>query len=187
MIDENSHCSQTTTKVAARTICFLSENVHPSKVFVTSTGIASSFSSQEPRRPRFSFFYLHNVKEPTQQTPRRTRNQSLSKKFHKEQQLISGCPAATLPCQEKRQSVGATKARVVNVRWIYESQNRLSTPFSETSQTIKTESLFFPETHQRSFPTPPVVCSITRCLAAPRSAAVSGVLRRSAASVNSTK
>src|SRR5690606_17447953 len=40
-------------------------NVHPSKVLTTSTGIASSFSSQEPRRPRFSFFNLHNVKELT--------------------------------------------------------------------------------------------------------------------------
>jgi len=65
MIDENSHHSQTTTKVAARTICFLSENVHPSKVFSTSTGVNPSFRSQEPRRPRFSFFYLHNVKELT--------------------------------------------------------------------------------------------------------------------------
>jgi len=65
MIDENSHHSQTTTEVIARTICFLSENVHPSKVFSTSTGVNSSFSSQEPRRPRFSFFYLHNVKELT--------------------------------------------------------------------------------------------------------------------------
>jgi hypothetical protein len=37
----------------------------PIEVFLTSTGIASSFSSQEPRRPRFSFFHLHNVKELT--------------------------------------------------------------------------------------------------------------------------
>ena len=37
----------------------------PIEVFLTSAGIASSFSSQEPRRPRFSFFHLHNFKELT--------------------------------------------------------------------------------------------------------------------------
>jgi hypothetical protein len=39
--------------------------VHPSKSCLTSTRIAPSFRSQEPRRPRFSFFNLHNVKELT--------------------------------------------------------------------------------------------------------------------------
>jgi len=39
--------------------------VHPSKVLTTSTGVNPSFSSQEHRRPRFSFFNLHNVKELT--------------------------------------------------------------------------------------------------------------------------
>ena len=39
--------------------------MHPSKVLTTSTGVNPSFSSQEPRRPRFSFFNLHNVKERT--------------------------------------------------------------------------------------------------------------------------
>ncbi|WEK04678.1 MAG: hypothetical protein P0Y65_21300 [Candidatus Devosia phytovorans] len=60
-----THTILSTGRSQARTICFLSENVHPSKVFSTSTGVNPSFSSQEPRRPRFSFFYLHNVKELT--------------------------------------------------------------------------------------------------------------------------
>jgi len=82
MIDENSHCSQQATEVTARTICFLLENVHPSKVFLTSTGIASSFSSQEPRRPRFSFFYLHNFKELTSLPSRaRTSLEALASTF----------------------------------------------------------------------------------------------------------
>ena len=65
MIDEKPHHSQRKTEVSAKANSFLLENVHPSKVFVTSTGVNPSFSSQEPRRPRFSFFYLHNVKELT--------------------------------------------------------------------------------------------------------------------------
>ena len=44
MIDENSHYSQQATEVAARIICFLLENVHPSKVF------AKSSVAQEPDR-----------------------------------------------------------------------------------------------------------------------------------------
>ena len=65
MIDENSHCPQQQPKSLREQSVFSLENVHPSKVFLTSTGIASSFSSQEPRRPRFSFFHLHNFKELT--------------------------------------------------------------------------------------------------------------------------
>ncbi len=49
-------------------------------------------------------------------------------------------------------------------------------PFPEISQTVETESLFFPETHKRSFPTQPVVCSSPRNLAATSSAAVSGYI-----------
>ena len=33
--------------------------------FLTYTGFASGFGPQEPRRPRFPFFHLHNVKELT--------------------------------------------------------------------------------------------------------------------------
>ena len=63
MIDENSHCSQL-TEVSENNLFSLRKRA-PIESLLTSTGIASSFSSQEPRRPRFSFFYLHNVKELT--------------------------------------------------------------------------------------------------------------------------
>ena len=54
----------------------------PIEVFLTSTGIASSFSSQEPRRPRFSFFYLHNFKELTSLPSRaRTSLEALASTF----------------------------------------------------------------------------------------------------------
>jgi hypothetical protein len=88
--------------------------VHPSKVFLTSTGIASSFSSQEPRRPRFSFFYLHNVKELTRK-PRgfnviegsRLQNSCTNK-------TIAGCPEASsslpeTPEQWERNSLGVVQ------------------------------------------------------------------------------
>ena len=42
----------------------------------TSTRLTSSFSSQEPRRPRFSFFCLHNVKELTHRRHRLIRRES---------------------------------------------------------------------------------------------------------------
>lgn len=50
-------------------------NVHPSKSFNFHQASQPSFSSQEPRRPRFSFFNLHNVKEPTS-LPKRARTSS---------------------------------------------------------------------------------------------------------------
>lgn len=82
------------------------------------------------------------------------RNQSLSK-FFREQKFASGCPAATLPCQEKRQSVGATKARVVNVRRIYESLNRLSIPFSRFSNNHQTSNRLQPRKPHQKFFKPP--------------------------------
>jgi hypothetical protein len=73
MIDENSHyllrCKQRANNMSSL------RKRAPIEVFLTSTGIASSFSSQEPRRPRFSFFYLHNVKELTS-LPSRARTSS---------------------------------------------------------------------------------------------------------------
>src|SRR5690606_7610630 len=95
-----------TTEVIARTICFLLENVHPSKVFVTSTGVNPSFSSQEPRRPRFSFFYLHNVKELTS-LPSRARTSveaNASGNSCRANDFLSGCPADRLPFQKSLNS-----------------------------------------------------------------------------------
>jgi hypothetical protein len=43
---------------------YLLENVHPSKSIKTKPDLHPA-GSQEPRRPRFSFFHLHNVKELT--------------------------------------------------------------------------------------------------------------------------
>jgi hypothetical protein len=74
--------------------------VHPSKVLTTSTGIASSFSSQEPRRPRFSFFYLHNVKELTFTPHWQNVGEAVASDLFKQNKLLSGCPAASLPCQK---------------------------------------------------------------------------------------
>jgi hypothetical protein len=54
----------------------------PIESLLTSTGIASSFSSQEPRRPRFSFFHLHNFKELTSLPSRaRTSLEALASTF----------------------------------------------------------------------------------------------------------
>ncbi|WP_210165913.1 hypothetical protein, partial [Devosia soli] len=66
----------------------------------TSTGIASSFSSQEPRRPRFSFFFLHNVKELTFTPQGPNVGEATASDFYLgKTNAPSGRPAASLPCQ----------------------------------------------------------------------------------------
>ena len=51
-----THTSNTEPKFRILKEC-TSETCTHRKVLTTSAGIASSFSSQEPRRPRFSFFF----------------------------------------------------------------------------------------------------------------------------------
>src|SRR5690554_4712540 len=99
MIDENSHYSH--TGEPGENNMFSHRKRAPIEVFLTSTGIASSFSSQEPRRPRFSFFHLHNFKELTSLPSRaRTSSEALLPNSFREQDLSSGCPADRLPFQK---------------------------------------------------------------------------------------
>ncbi|QQR36959.1 hypothetical protein JI749_04855 [Devosia oryziradicis] len=81
MIDENSHCSQHQPELSENNLFSLRKRA-PIESLLTSAGIASSFSSQEPRRPRFSFFYLHNFKELTSLPSRaRTSLEALASTF----------------------------------------------------------------------------------------------------------
>src|SRR5690606_19686134 len=88
----------------------------PIEVCSTSTGIASSFSSQEPRRPRFSFFHLHNFKEPTSLPSRaRTSLEAVASAFFQETGLSVRLPGRSSALSEiveqwERQALG-----VVNV------------------------------------------------------------------------
>lgn len=60
---------------------------------------------QEPRRPRFPFFHLHAVKEPTSCPSRaRRRWKHQLPNSRREQDFISGCPAASLPFQKNADS-----------------------------------------------------------------------------------
>ena len=63
LLDEDTHLSLRSEERVIGSVP-LRENV-PSSVVLTYTGFASGFDPQEPRRPRFPFFHLHNVKELT--------------------------------------------------------------------------------------------------------------------------
>jgi hypothetical protein len=58
-----------------------------------------STEPQDPRRPRFSFFYLHNFKEQTPGSTFVVGVGGSSASEFSEQNLLSGCPAAGLPFQ----------------------------------------------------------------------------------------
>ena len=134
MIDENSHYSQHQPKSARKYYAFSLENVHPSKVFVTSTGVNSSFRSQEPRRPRFSFFYLHNVKERTiTPSPAAIVSESikLSYSFETEHKALAGCPADQSALFENASS-GIASQQSTSLTWPGYIQHRFQCqhPFS---------------------------------------------------------
>ena len=116
MIDENSHCPQQQPKSLREQSVFSLENVHPSKVFLTSTGIASSFSSQEPRRPRFSFFHLHNFKELTSLPSRaRTSLEALASAFFQGTELFFRLPGRSSALSENAEQWERSSLDVVNV------------------------------------------------------------------------
>ncbi|MHB1102659.1 MAG: hypothetical protein ACYC0C_07795 [Devosia sp.] len=62
MIDEDTHLSLHPEGCVIGSVPL--GNVHPSKSIKTTPDLHPA-GSQEPRRPRFSFFHLHNVKELT--------------------------------------------------------------------------------------------------------------------------
>jgi hypothetical protein len=118
MIDENSHYSQHQPKSARKCYAFSLENVHPSKVFRLILSCPRT-KPQEPRRPRFSFFYLHNVKERTKEpSPAAIVSESLklSDFFQTKQTSLAGCPADQSASVRKRQQWDNSKViSVANV------------------------------------------------------------------------
>ena len=100
MIDENSHCSQTTTEAAARTICFLSENVHPSKVFNFHR---NCFQLQFARTSPSTFLFL--LSSQCQRADQVTVagkivTEASAPKFQTERRTLSGRPAVNRFCQK---------------------------------------------------------------------------------------
>src|SRR5690606_36992200 len=88
----------------------------PIEVFLTSAGIASGFSSQEPRRPRFSFFHLHNVKELTS-LPSRTRTswEASLPNSYREHDLLFRLPGRSSALSESVEQWERLALGVVNV------------------------------------------------------------------------
>jgi hypothetical protein len=121
MIDENSHYSQQ-TKVCESNLFSLRKRA-PIESLLTSTGIASSFSSQEPRRPRFSFFYLHNVKELTI-PPSPASIVIGSARFQIPSENTASSPVArqSTASVRKHQNSGSIKLDVVQCAGLYSSQ-----------------------------------------------------------------
>jgi hypothetical protein len=88
----------------------------PIEVFLTSAGIASGFSSQEPRRPRFSFFYLHNFKELTSLPSRaRTSLEALASEFFQEHDFLFRLPGRSSALSEIVEQWERMSLGVVNV------------------------------------------------------------------------
>ncbi|WEK04684.1 MAG: hypothetical protein P0Y65_00005 [Candidatus Devosia phytovorans] len=167
-----THTILSTGRSQARTICFLSENVHPSKVFSTSTGVNPSFSSQEPRRPRFSFFYLHNVKELTiPPSPASIVIESIALKIPSENMtLCAGYPAGHPALSETAKQWEEQVLNVVSVGFT-QQRFRCQHPifvfrFDPKLENLKSKLLLFSE-----------ACCIPWRRLASRSAAVRRVLR----------
>ena len=155
---------------SARTICFLLENVHPSKVFLTSTGIASSFSSQEPRRPRFSFFYLHNFKELTSLPSRaRTSLEALASTFFQGTELFFRLPGSSSALSEIAEQWERLALGVVNVAGYSRNVSVRQHPISSFVFIRNSK----PETSNCSAVS--VACFRARRRLAPRSSAMGGL------------
>ena len=115
MIDENSHCSQHQPKLSENNLFSLRKRA-PIESLLTSTGIASSFSSQEPRRPRFSFFHLHNFKELTSLPSRaRTSLEALASTFFQGTELFFRLPGRSSALSENAEQWERSSLDVVNV------------------------------------------------------------------------
>ena len=88
----------------------------PIESLLTSAGIASSFSSQEPRRPRFSFFHLHNFKELTSLPSRaRTSLEALASTFFQGTGLHFRLPGRSSALSENAEQWERSSLDVVNV------------------------------------------------------------------------
>ena len=125
MIDEKPHYPQQQPKPLREQLCFLLENVHPSKSFRPAS--FSRTRPQEPRRPRFSFFHLHNVKEPTY-SPQRRNVVGATLRILSENRT-SYPVARQKPCPVRKTStVGANRLSVVNVAGCNDTRSRVSTP-----------------------------------------------------------
>ena len=127
MIDENSHHSQTATKGAARTICFLIRKRAPIESLQLPPELLPASVRKNLAVHVSLSSCLHNVKEPTRQTPRHRKHQGFQNSCS-EQALLLVAQQISLPLREKHQQWERNPLSVVNACWIYESQNRLSTP-----------------------------------------------------------
>ena len=104
--------------------------MHPSKSVQLHRN-CFRISSQEPRRPRFSFFHLHNFKELTS-LPSRARTSleaSLPNSF-REHDLMSGCPADRLPFQKALNSGSGKRSASSTWRVVFEAFSSVNTLFS---------------------------------------------------------
>ena len=150
----------------------------PIEVFLTSTGIASSFSSQEPRRPRFSFFYLHNVKELTiPPSPASIVIGSNASRILQEKTLLLVAQQISLPLRKIVNS--GSETRSASSTWPGYTQHLIQCQHpifvsSAARNSSQPAPIRKPETQNSFFAS--VACRSPQCLAAPRSAAVIGYI-----------
>lgn len=155
--------------------------MHPSKVFLTSTGIASSFSSQEPRRPRFSFFHLHNFKELTSLPSRaRTSLEALASTFFQGTEVSVRLPGRSSALSEIVEQWERLALGVVNVagcsRDVFVCQHPIfDFRFLPNFENQKISVAWNLHTEIANFLVISVVCFRARRRLAPRSSAMSGL------------
>ena len=111
-----THTTLSTNKSQCESNMFSLRKRAPIESLLTSAGIASSFSSQEPRRPRFSFFYLHNFKELTSLPSRaRTSLEALASTFFQGTGVSVRLPGRSSALSENAEQWERLALGVVNV------------------------------------------------------------------------
>jgi hypothetical protein len=151
----------------------------PIESLLTSTGVNPSFSSQEPRRPRFSFFLSSQCQRADHSAVagiNRHRKQCLQNSARK-QDLVAGCPADQPALAENRQQWERTRS--ASSTWPGYTQHLIQCQHpifvsSATRNSSQPAPIRKPETQNSFFAS--VACRSPQCLAAPRSAAVIGYI-----------
>ena len=162
----------------------------PIEVCSTSTGIASSFSSQEPRRPRFSFFLSSQCQRADHSTVagiNRHRKQCLQNSARNKTSLLVA-QQISLPLRKIVNS--GSETRSASSTWPGYTQHLIQCQHpifvsSAARNSSQPAPIRKPETQNSFFAS--VACRSPQCLAAPRSAAVIGVLRANTLGVNNQK
>ena len=167
-------------------VVYLLSKRAPSKSIKTAPGPRARLGSQEPRRPRFSFFHLHNVKELTiPPSPASIVIGSNASRILQEKTLLLVAQQISLPLRKIVNS--GSETRSASSTWPGYTQHLIQCQHpifvsSAARNSFQSTLIRKPETQNSFFAS--VACRSVRSRSAPRSAAVIGVLRANLIGVN---